>query len=72
MGLPVLVSAHAALETFSGAHGHTANPTITEVLLDFEDKLGGDAEEVVVQLEGVVDLRQLGWRRRSRRRRRRR
>ena len=49
----------AAHEAFGGRHRHGADEAVAEVLLDFEDQLGGLAFDLIVDLDRVVDLRDL-------------
>ena len=50
---------HAAAQAVGRAHRDGAHPVVAEVLLHLQ---GEDAAVVELDLEGVVDLRQLIWR----------
>ena len=51
---------HAALETVRGGHGDRTHPTVAQMLLHFEHELGIHAVEDVLDLQRVVNFRQLG------------
>ena len=57
---PVLVTCHAALESFGRTHGDGAHEAFAEVLLDLEGKLRGLADHVELDFQRVVDFRQSG------------
>ena len=49
----------AAHQAFGGSHRHGADESVAEVLLDLEDQLGGLSFDLIVDLDRVVDLRDL-------------
>ena len=51
---------HASLETVRGGHGDRPHPAVAKVLLDFQHELDVHAVEDVLNLQRVVNFRQLG------------